>query len=55
MTLDRRDLSAESLEYAEENSIMTKGRRSLVGVMRAKNIVLISPLVSWYLKQGLKV
>jgi hypothetical protein len=51
----RSDLSPESLEFAERYDIMKRGRKSLVGVLRAKNVCLISDLIAWYIREGLVV
>jgi hypothetical protein len=51
----RKHLSPRMLEYAEENSIMTKGRRLLVSSMTGEKIMLASPILLWYLRNGLEI
>ena len=41
--------------FTQENSLSQEPRRLLVGGMSAKKILLITPLLKWYLKKGLQV
>ena len=41
--------------YAEENDIMTRPRHSLIGSMKGENIQLATPLLKWFLGDGLEV
>jgi len=42
-------------QYAEENDIMRRPRRSLIGSLKGDNILLATPLLKWYLEHGLEV
>ena len=51
-----RDNIGEFMEaYAEENDIMKRPRRSLIGSMIGEKILLATPLLKWYLEHGLEV
>jgi hypothetical protein len=41
--------------YAEERNIMNQPRKCLVGSMFGENIMIISPLLKWYVKHGIRV
>ena len=41
--------------FAEEENIMSQPRRSLVGSYFVEKILLVSPLIKWYLEHGLEV
>jgi hypothetical protein len=41
--------------YAEEKGIMSQPRKSLVGSMYGEKIMIITPLLKWYLIKGLVV
>jgi hypothetical protein len=41
--------------YAEEKGIMNQKRTCLIGSMYGEKIMVISPLLKWYVKLGLKV
>jgi hypothetical protein len=41
--------------YAEEKEIMSQPRKSLVGSMYGEKIMIITPLLKWYLIKGLVV
>ncbi|XP_066278985.1 uncharacterized protein [Branchiostoma lanceolatum] len=49
------DIGPFMKQYAETNNIMTKSRRSLIGSMFGKKILLATPLLQWYLEKGLVV
>ena len=42
-------------EYAREKGMSEKPRRLLVGGMKARKLLLLTPLLKWYLDHGLKV
>jgi hypothetical protein len=41
--------------FVRENKLSEKPRRGLIGSMFAEKILLITPLLQWYIKQGLEV
>jgi hypothetical protein len=41
--------------YPEENNIVRQPRRSLIGSMVGKKIMLATPRLKWYLEHGLQV
>jgi hypothetical protein len=41
--------------YAEERIIMHQKRKCLIGSMYGEKIMVISPLLKWYVQHGLKV
>ena len=41
--------------YAEEKGIMNQKRTCLIGSMYGEKIMVISPLLKWYVEHGLKV
>ena len=41
--------------YAEENGLLSQPRRTLIGSYHASKILLITPLLKWYLDHGLEV
>ena len=51
----REDIGEFMKSYAEENNIMKQPRRSLIGSMIGKKIMLATPLLKWYLEHGLEV
>ena len=42
-------------QYAVDHDIMSQSRKSLVGSMFGEKIMVISPLLKWYVEHGLKV
>lgn len=42
-------------QHVRENGLLEKPRRLLVGVMKARKLLLASPLLQWYLQHGLEV
>ena len=48
-------LSQHMREYVEENHLLTSPRRTLIASYFASNILLSTPLVRWYLEQGLVI
>ena len=53
--LTRNDLGPFMRRYAEENDIMATPRRMLVGNYRGDKILLVKPLLRWYLDHRLEV
>jgi hypothetical protein len=53
--ISREDIDEFMKTYAEENNIMRQRRRSLIGSMVRKKIMLATPLLKWYLEHGLEV
>lgn len=41
------DLSPYALKITEENGLLKHGRKTLISVMKADRIVLITPLIQW--------
>ena len=41
-------------EICQKNSEAVKGTKKLLGVMKAKKILLYTPLIKWYLQHGLR-
>ena len=53
--ISRDDIGEFMKTYAEENDIMRRPRRSLIGSMIGEKILLATPLLKWYLEHGLQV
>ena len=53
--VSRDDIGEFMRQYAEKHKLLSQPRRTLVGSYWAKGILLISPLLDWYLKHGLVV
>ena len=53
--VSRDDIGDHMQAYAEEKGIMNQKRRSLIGSMFGEKILIISPLLKWYVQHGLKV
>ena len=53
--ISRNDIGDFMKIYAEQNKILSQPRRTLVGSYWAKGIMLITPLLEWYLNHGLVV
>jgi hypothetical protein len=53
--ISRDDIGDFMKAYAEENDIMRRPRRSLIGSMVGEKILLATPLLKWYLEHGLEV
>ena len=49
------DIGEHMKAFAEENGCMPRPRRSLIGSYKAENILLATPLLQFYLEQGLVV
>ena len=51
-----RDLPKEMKTYKEKNGRKTlKGTKKLLSIMKAKKILLYTPLIEWYLQHGLRL
>ncbi len=53
--IQRKDIGEVMSEYAETNNIMNTARQGLIGSYFGKNIMLITPLLQWYVDHGLEV
>jgi hypothetical protein len=53
--ISRDDIGEYMKTYAEENDIMSRPRRSLIGSLKGDKILLATPLLKWYLEHGLQV
>jgi len=53
--VSRDDIGEHMREYAERNNVFKKPRRILIGSYFGEKILLITPLVKWYLDHGLNV
>ncbi len=49
------DVSDSMREYAVENQLLKQSRRTLIGSFIGDKILLITPLLKWYVDHGLKV
>ena len=49
------DMSSHIQEHVEKRDLSTKPRKLLVGGMKAKRLLLATPLLKWYLEHGLEV
>ena len=55
VSITKDDLSDHMRQFLDGENINFKSSRSLVGCLQAKNILLISPLLKWYVENGLVV
>lgn len=53
--ISREDIGDYMRGFAEENKIMPRPRRSLIGSYFGKKVLLATPLLKWYLEHGLQV
>ena len=53
--VSRNDIGDHMKAYAEERGIMNQKKKCLIGSMYGEKIVVISPLLKWYVQHGLKV
>ena len=51
----RDDIGDHMKTYAEERNVMNQPRKCLIGSMFGEKIMVISPLLKWYVEHGLKV
>ena len=49
------DIGDHMRDYVKEKGLSTKSKRLLLGVMKAKKVLLATPLLKWYLQQGLRI
>lgn len=49
------DIGEHMQDYVKEKNLSTKTKRLLLGVMKAKKVLLATPLLKWYLQHGLRV
>ncbi|XP_071834987.1 uncharacterized protein [Apostichopus japonicus] len=49
------DIGEEMANFAESNGLLKHPRRTLIGSMSGKNILIATPLLRWYLEHGLVV
>ena len=54
-TVTRDDIGSFMQQYAEEHDIMSTPRRMLVGSYHGEKILLITPLLQWYMAHGLVI
>ncbi len=54
-SITREDIGDHMQGFAEDNNMMRQPRRSLIGSMKGERILLITPLIKWYLQHGLKI
>ena len=53
--ITREDIGDHMREYAEREGLMKTPRRSLIGSMFGRRILLTTPLLNWYIKHGLNI
>ena len=53
--VSRADIGVHMRDYAEREGLMKQPRRSLIGSMFGKRILLTTPLLQWYIRHGLEV
>jgi hypothetical protein len=53
--VSRDDIGDHVRQYAVDHDIMSQPRKNLVGSMFGEKIMVISPLLKWYVEHGLKV
>jgi G:T-mismatch repair DNA endonuclease (very short patch repair protein) len=53
--VSRDDIGDHMKTYAEERNVMNEPRKSLIGSMYGEKIMVISPLLKWYVEHGFKV
>ena len=53
--LSREDLSPHMREFAETNGFMSRPTRCLIGSMKARQQLFLTPLLRWYIQHGLIV
>ena len=53
--VSRDDIGDHMKTYAEERGIMKQKSKFLIGSMFGQKIMVISPLLKWYVQHGLKV
>ena len=53
--VSRDDIGDHMRQYAVDHDIMSQPRKNLVGSMFGEKMMVISPLLKWYVEHGLKV
>ena len=53
--ISREDIGQHMQTFAEEENIISQPKRSLVSSYFGEKILLVSPLINWYLEHGLEV
>ena len=53
--VSREDIGDHMEAYAEEEGIMSKKRTCLIGSIHGEKIMVVSPLLKWYVNHGLKM
>ena len=53
--VSRDDIGDHMRQYAVDHDIMSQPRKRLVGSMFGEKIMVISPMLKWYVEHGLKV
>jgi G:T-mismatch repair DNA endonuclease (very short patch repair protein) len=53
--VSRDDIEDHMKTYAEERNVMNQPRKSLIGSIYGEKVMVISPLLKWYVEHGLKV
>ena len=53
--ISRDDIGENMKTYAEERGVMSHSRRSLIGSMFGEKIMIIFPLLKWYVEHALRV
>ena len=51
----REDIGDLMKEFAKENKFLTQPRRTLIGSFHATKMMMITPLLRWYLERGLVI
>ncbi len=54
-TISRSHIGDVMQQFAEEHNIMSQPRRSLIGSFFGKNMLMITPLLKWYIAHGLEI
>ena len=53
--VSKEDIGPHMRDFSDENGLMSQPRRTLIGSLRGDKIMLITPLVKWYLDHGLQI
>ena len=53
--VSREDIGPFMAQYARQNNLLTQPRRMLIGSFVGEGVLIITPLLRWYLKHGLEV
>ena len=55
INITRDDIGETMRAHAEQHNLLTQPRRSLIGSFKGEKILLITPLIQWYLSHGLVI